>query len=141
MLNFSYLILIIVGVVLWVIFLISFLIPRIIFKVNPKEFELLIQEIRNTGRLLLSNRCGGRMGWINFTFGFLGVEIYNTGIIIKPVFLQSVAVKKEEITEIKNCHHLITPGIKIVHKSDKIRGSIYLYLRLEENIVQELMSK
>ena len=57
--------------------------------------------LRSTGAPLATTRSGGRIGRAYLRHGFLKIEVYPGGILLKPTLMTSFAVLTSEITGVR----------------------------------------
>ncbi|MBN2440727.1 MAG: hypothetical protein JXJ04_05260 [Spirochaetales bacterium] len=118
------------------------LVIKIKFKAEDIKIDDIINNIEASGELLFSQNCGGRIGFTNYSMGFLTIQIYTTGIIITPgVFGKRSYIMKDEIKEIQEWKGLFTKGNKIIYERNSYSRDIIIYANLDENIKTSLSSQ
>src|SRR5262245_22704690 len=56
------------------------------------------QLLRTSGAQLTATRTGGRIGGVYLSRGWLAVQVYPGGILLKPAFMRSNAILASEVT-------------------------------------------
>jgi hypothetical protein len=75
--------------------------PRLMGRQSTAESRQREAFLRGTGAPLAATRSGGRIGRAYLRSGYLKIEVYPGGILLKPTFMTSLAVLTSEISGVR----------------------------------------
>jgi hypothetical protein len=93
----------------------------------PGQAPARVAEIRASGGPSWQGSPGGVAGGLNASKGLLGATVYPGGIVVTPRFMESFAIRADEIRSVRLGRRLISPTIEVEHAGIDVASPLVLY--------------
>jgi hypothetical protein len=106
------------------------ILPYFMGQQSSEEARQREQLLRASGAVLAATRTGGRIGRVYVSRGWLGVQIFPGGVLLKPTFMRSSAVLNGEVTGLEVKQGMLGGGpyIQVTCSTPAVNSRIVLYV-------------
>lgn len=89
--------------------------PALLRSHTPAGNSDTVQRIISSGEDLASASCGGQVGSMSFSRGFLKVSVHPDGAVLKPAFMQPIGVPVASIMAVRERRLLFQRSIELTY--------------------------
>lgn len=87
-----------------------------------------IQAARESGPELVSGRCGGRLGEIQFSAPLLRVSVFPAGVLIKPIWMAAKVILASELRGVAFKRQFLATALEVDHSGVDVASPVLLYV-------------
>jgi hypothetical protein len=120
--------------------LFTWIFPRALRRGSDEEHAALVRLIVGHGAPLAEGRYSGLIGGVSFRGPLLKVAVYPAGVVIKPIFMQALALALNEITAVRFDRVFFRQAVTIHHSSSLVRKPVVIYCSADDPLVMTLRS-
>jgi hypothetical protein len=115
----------------------QYLFPLSVYRGDRQAMEQHAASLSKSN-LISSKSCGGRIG--SFSGPLLRVQLFETGMIIHPLFMRRFGIEFSQIKSVDAKYGLLCPGVEIIHSSQQIQNPIILNCSPNDPFILRLQS-
>jgi hypothetical protein len=101
----------------------QFIFPAFMGKLGGEQAQERVDAVRASGPEIASIKCGGQVGSAHFSKPLLNVSVYPEGILIRPMFMATIAILTSEIQSVEIRKSLLSSRSIQIHNSSRDTNS------------------
>jgi hypothetical protein len=108
----------------YVLFAVVF--PRVVYRTPREERDARVRDVAASGPALASTKCAGKFRWFGMSKAMLAAEVHAGGLVLRPKFMGSVAIRADEIRSVRDESSFLQRFLVIEHASSHVVSPIRL---------------